>query len=520
MPMGREADGHPQDEVIGFLGRSSTYGPDVARVDRVETHGAFVFLAGREAYKIKRAVRYPYMDFSTLELRRRACAREMEINRPHAPGIYLGLVEITREGDGSLALGGAGEPVEWAVHMRRFPDDCLMSRVAERGGLDSGLARDIGDAVAAYHRSAATAAAAPSVPALAAVIAEVTEGIAQAAVVGRASADALSDELRGALSRVSDLLERRAKAGFVRRCHGDLHLGNLVLFEGRATAFDAIEFDEAMATVDTLYDLAFLLMDLEVRGQRNAANVVLNRYLWRTEADLDLEGLAALPLFLALRAAIRAMVMGQQSRLADGDDRSEKRRSAQQYLAAAQGFLQPSPAWVIAVGGLSGTGKSTLAAALAPAIGAAPGAVHLRSDLERKTMLGVEETVRLGADGYSGAVTLAVYERLGRKTGLAAGAGQSVVVDATFTEAAERDTIAAIAREAGARFIGLWLTARPDTLIARVSARRGDASDADADVVRRQLARLVEPSDWIPIDAEGTPQRALQAARAAVLRKT
>jgi aminoglycoside phosphotransferase family enzyme/predicted kinase len=516
MRMSQELEHGGQSEVIAFLGRAETYGSSAATVERIETHGAMVFLAGSEVYKIKRAVEYPYMDFSTLDLRRRACAREVEINRPHAPGIYLGVVAITRERDGTLAFDGGGDPVEWAVRMRRFPADCLMSRIADAGGLDTGLARDIGDAVADYHETSQIASTAAPTRGLAGVIVEVTSGLAEARIGDGPSVAALTAGLREALARVSGLLTRRAGAGFVRRCHGDLHLGNMVLFEGRATAFDALEFDEDMATIDTLYDLAFLLMDLDMRGRRAAANAVLNRYLWRTQADLDLEGLAALPLLLALRAGIRAMVMGQQAELAGGDEQSGKRKSAERYLAAARAFLFPSQTRVVAVGGLSGTGKSTLAAALAPEIGRAPGAIHLRSDLERKSMFGVGEMDRLGAECYAGEATRRVYERLGHRMRLAAGAGQSVVVDATFSEQAEREEVQAAARSLGIPFIGIWLTARAETLISRVAARRGDASDADVDVVRNQLRRSTGPMDWISIDAEGAPQDALRLARVAL----
>ena len=350
-------------EVEAFLGATTTYGAEVTSVERVETHGAMVFLAGDNAYKIKRPVRYSYMDFSTLELRRRALVREYEINRPHAPAIYLGVVAITRGPDGSLAIGGNGEPVEWAVHMRRFDDEALLSRVAERHGIDKALARDIADVVHRYHRSAAVERHSDPRSRLRHIIDELSDALA-APELGFAGDDVrrLTSLCRARLDAITPMLHRRANAGMVRRCHGDLHLGNIVLWHGQPTLFDAIEFDETIATIDTLYDLAFLLMDLDRRGQRAAANVVLNRYLWRTQGQLDLEGLAALPLFLALRAGIRAMVLAQRATLRSAHHDHE----ASCYLSAATAYLDPVTPQLIAVGGLSGTGKSTLAAALAP----------------------------------------------------------------------------------------------------------------------------------------------------------
>jgi predicted kinase len=298
--------------------------------------------------------------------------------------------------------------------------------------------------------------------------------------------------------------------------HGDLHLDNIVLWRGQPVLFDAIEFDEALATTDTLYDLAFLLMDLERRGRRLSANRVLNRYLWRSHSDLDLEGLAAMPLLLGLRAGVRALVAADRLRLAGGDVEAGKRAEAQDYLAAALRFLDPAGPRIVAVGGLSGTGKSTLAAALAPDVGPSPGAVHLRSDLERKAILGVEETHRLGPEAYTAEANARVYAELLRKTRLAATAGHGVVVDAVFAREPEREAVGRMAAEVGVPFQGLWLTAPREVLLARVGARVGDASDATPDVVARQLAGDVGAMSWTEIDGSGDAAETLTAARRAL----
>jgi aminoglycoside phosphotransferase family enzyme/predicted kinase len=511
-PDGADAD---QQEVLRFLADPRTHGMEHDAVERIETHGAIVLLAADDAYKIKKAVRFSYMDFSTRAQRRRACEREIEINQPHAPDIYLGIVAITRETDGRLALGGDGEPVEWAVHMRRFPPEMLMSAVADRGALTPQMAKDSADAVIAHHLSAPRAGPDDAVSRLERVVDELGDALGAAGMpFAPEDVASLLHGCRQRLSATGDLLRRRAAAGHVRRCHGDLHLGNMVLWQGRPTLFDAIEFDEEMATIDTLYDLAFLLMDLDQRGRRDAANIVLNRYLWRSREPLDLEGLAALPLLLALRAAIRAMVTAQRAAQGSCDEPSAKAR-AQSYLRAALSYLNPQPPRLVAVGGLSGTGKSTLAAAIAPLIGPAPGAVHLRSDLERKAMAGVEETERLPADSYTPASSRDVYRRMTDKARVVLAAGHSVVTDAVFLEAAEREAMAALARKQGVRFDALWLTAPAETLVQRVDARCGDASDATSEVVQRQLvlAAATTGPDWRVLDAGGPREALLASAR-------
>ena len=218
-------------------------------------------------------------------------------------------------------------------------------------------------------------------------------------------------------------LDERAAAGFVRRCHGDLHLANIVMWEGRPALYDAIEFDEAVATIDTLYDLAFLLMDLDRHNQRPAANIVLNRYLWQSGMPLDLQGLIAMPLFLALRAAIRAMVTADRAAQEDREGRETDLEKARHYLRAALGYLEVAPPQLVAVGGLSGTGKTTLAASLAPWLGRAPGAIHLRTDLERKRLAGVGELDRLPESAYSQEARKRIYDVLHEKARFGSGNG-------------------------------------------------------------------------------------------------
>ena len=408
-----------QTGVVRFLEGPMAYTPAPPCVERLETHGALVFLAGDVALKIKKSLRFSYMDFSTLELRRRACLRELEINRPHAPDIYLDVVAITREVGDRLAIGGRGEPVEWCVRMRRFAQSDLLSAKAEAGELDPGLCHRLAEAVLAYHRTAPRIAVADSGDRLARIADDICRQLlAHAPSLGSADVDRLGEQLRRHLLMTKPILSMRDRNGFVRRVHGDLHLGNIVLWKGAPVLFDAIEFDEEIATIDTLYDLAFLLMDLDHRGQRPAANRILNHYLWRSDDVADLEALAAMPLFLALRAGVRSMVLAQRAQQEKAAPRQDDLARARRYLLRAIEYLAPVEPILVAVGGLSGTGKSTLAARLAPKLGAAPGALHLRSDLERKALFGAAETEPLPAAAYSPEAGARVYATLTQKAGL------------------------------------------------------------------------------------------------------
>ncbi len=506
-----------QADVIAFLADPASHAGR-PQVDRLETHGNLIFLAGPDAWKIKRAVRFPYMDFSTLEKRRAACEREMEVNGRLAPDIYLGCVPIARGADGGLAFGGSGEVAEWAVHMRRFDQAALLSRIAAAGGIAPDLAKAVADAVFESHRGAQRIDWASAGTQMAELAASIGEALARSTTCDADDARRFARAARSHLDRVAPLLEARARQGRVRRCHGDLHLDNIVLWQGRPTLYDAIEFDEKIAIVDTLYDLAFLLMDLERHRQRRAANVVLNRYLWRAGDDLDLGGLRALPLFLGVRAGVRAMVTADRAAQEDGSAAEQNRRRARSYLRAALDYLAPAPPQLIAVGGLSGTGKTTLAAALAPVLAPAPGAVHLRSDLVRKAVSGVDETARLPAEAYTPAARAAVYEALCRQARVTLAAGHSVVADAVYQSPQERADIEAVAAALGVPFRGLWLTADGTTLAARVAARRGDASDATPQVVARQLALDTGPLSpaWTSLDAGAGAEETLRRARTAL----
>ncbi|UWQ85690.1 bifunctional aminoglycoside phosphotransferase/ATP-binding protein [Leisingera caerulea] len=485
-----------QAEAVAFLSSPSAYGSD-GPVEVVTTHSAHVFLTGGLAFKIKRAVRYSYLDFSSLDSRKAVLERELALNAPAAPEIYDRVVAVTRDASGGLALDGAGAPVEYVLRMHRFPREAELSRIADAGGLTVDLAARLGSAVAAYHADAERRGADGAV-----LIREIIDELREAfdgmePVLGRGRVAAFLDRTEQVFAQAAPRLTERSDAGYVRRCHGDLHLRNLVMINGRPVPFDALEFDERLGTCDVFYDFGFLLMDLLHRGAAAQANAALNSYL---QAAGDYGGLAALPLFMALRAAIRAMVT-VQGMAGSGSD--EAAGDARNYLDLAADCLAAAPPRLVAVGGLSGTGKTTVAARVAPLLRPAPGAVHLRSDVERKALFGAAPLDRLPAEGYGPDVTAKVYARLLDLAEQALRAGHSVIVDATFLEAGYRKQALALAARLGVPFDGIWLHADPAVLEQRIAARTGDASDADADVLHAQLKRSADPAGWTRIACGG-----------------
>lgn len=501
-----------QGDILALLSSPATYGGGVDKVDRIDTHISSIFIAGDRAYKLKRAVRLPFLDFSTLEQRYQACQRELLVNRRTAPQLYIGLTAITREDDGRLVLGGEGQAEEWLLVMARFDQDALFDRRAAAGQLSWVDAKALADQIAGFHLSAERQPGWGGEPGIrftidtnAICFARAIFGLFDPVTAGRVTEASLAW-----LIRLAPLLERRRKSGAVRHCHGDLHLGNICLLDGRPTLFDAIEFNEDFAYVDVFYDLAFLLMDLQARGLADLASVVFNRYLERTG---DFDAVAALPLFLSLRAAIRAHVSATMA-ATSGDER--QRKDARYYLDMADDYLAPPPPRLVAVGGLSGTGKSRLARDLAPLLGAAPGAVVLRSDVLRKRLMGVDPETRLGADGYTAEMTERTYQGLLDEAERILAAGHSVIADAVFARPDQREAIEAVAQRRDVPFRGLWLDADPDVLRNRVQARRNNASDATAAVLEQQLSYDLGTIGWTRIRSSGTKPQTLKAARHAL----
>jgi aminoglycoside phosphotransferase family enzyme/predicted kinase len=490
-----------QQRVFAFLADPQRH-PDIRRID---THAASVFLESDRALKVKRAVRFPFLDYSTLAKRKAACDEEIRINRPLAPQIYRRVAAITQDIDGSLGIDGPGTPIEFAVEMARFDERQTFDHLAEAGQLAPSLVDASADAIAASHEGAPRAPETPWVNSIPKIIEGYTLAFRQAACFSPDDIEELAAASQSAFSRLRGLLEQRGAQGHVRRCHGDLHLANIVLIEGKPVLFDAIEFDERIASIDVLYDLAFPLMDLLRYGRPAAANALLNRYLAVTPID-HLDALATLPLLMSMRSAIRAHVM-----LARSDADKEKNiKTARRYFDLAVALIHPPRPTLTAIGGLSGTGKSVLARGLAPCLAPQPGAVVLRSDTVRKQLLGVSETDRLPASAYQPEASERVYQELTQRAVRVLSQGHSVVVDAVFAREAERAAIRGAAQEMDRRFVGFFLKTDLATRQSRVGSRKADASDATAEIAGLQETYRIGTVDWTIVDASGSPEAILK----------
>ncbi len=468
-------------------------------VERIDTHGATIFLAGDRAWKMKRAIRFPYMDFSTVERRHHALHQELTLNRRTARDLYLALHAITRDASGTLSLDGEGETIDWVLEMQRFPAGCLLSQLAEQDRLSREHIRLLIDSVVDFHDHAPIFLTPDGYTRFLTV----TQGNmasleACVDILGDKAVNQISQSLLAELAKAKSLLIERSQAGRVRHVHGDLHLANITLIEGVPTPFDCLEFDDELAITDTLYDLAFLLMDLWQRDLQTLANHAFNRYLDRTQEDEH--GIALLPLFLATRAVIRAHVGAAQAQRVGRD--SAVATQARRYLQLAQQFLHPSTPSLIAIGGLSGSGKSTVAHELAPTVGRAPGARLIRSDVLRKRLAGVTPETRLPASAYTLAQNEAVYGAMGELAVAGVQSGQSVIVDAVFARHHERVRIGELAEAAQVPFHGFWLDCSLKTRVARVEGRSGDASDADAAVARIQEADPLTEPGWRSLNTD------------------
>ena len=470
-------------------------------VERIDTHAASIFLHGERAWKLKRPVDLGYLDFSTAEKRKEALDAELRLNRRTAPDLYIAVHPIGDDGRGGLVLDGDGPARDWVLEMRRFPDNALFSLALASGRIDEPALRGLADALLEFHRNAAIVDAPSGTERISAVV----EGNATAMarypdLLPAERVQPLTQALLASIGKHALLLNIRRREGKVRHCHGDLHLANIALIDGRLIPFDCLEFDDDLASCDVLYDLAFLLMDLCEQGSSDAANLLFNRYLDRSAFDEDAVGL--MPLFLAIRACVRAHVEAARAR--GEEKRSDAAARARRYLSFAEQVMTPPVPRLIAIGGLSGTGKSTLARALGSKIGAAPGARVLRNDVLRKRLAGVAPEVRLPPSSYTPDATRAVYHEMERLAAAALAAGHSVIADATFMAREERDRIAAVANRAKVPFHGLWLLLDERERFARVEARPSDASDADLGVARLQAREDVgNPSPWGCLDADG-----------------
>lgn len=457
-------------------------------VQRIDTALSHVFLSGRHAYKLKRAIRLPFVDFRTARQRRMACEAELTINRRFGSPLYRCVAGVMKAGSG-YKLTQADAALDWVVVMDRFADSQRFDALAQEGGLAVEQAERAAELIADIHRSAEPVWTAGHAADYRRIIHELRQAEEAAAAARDLSAgdERLYLKLDAELARVDPLIEERRVNGKVRRGHGDLHLSNLCLHDGVPALFDALEFDERMATTDTLYDLAFFLMDLRHFGLDRQANAAMNHY-WNVAVESE-SSLALLPFFMALRASVRMAVAVAAGNFGEAD----------RYRKLGLRLLSRSPPAIVALGGLSGSGKSRVAREIAHALPGAAGARVVRSDVLRKRAFGVGLNEAIANDGYTPARRAEVYRDVMCHGRSAAKAGASVIVDATFERPDACETLEAVLPSARK----IWLDAPLACRLERVRSRRGDASDADADVVRSQAAPCRLRPAWQRVSATG-----------------
>lgn len=475
-----------QDEVILFL---KGFAPTV-----VETHISMIFLDEEHAYKLKKSLTLPFVDFSQTEQRLASCHDELRLNCRTAPDLYLEVLPIYRDTQGQLSLQGdeQSEIIDAVLKMRRFNEQDLLSKLAENYQLSADMMTQLAHVIADFHLHADISTDYQGAKRLRDIIElnQQSEALVNL-VLGHQRMSELNQRLLTDLEDHAKLLNSRAANGKVRHCHGDLHLNNICLWQQLPTPFDCLEFNESMATTDVLYDLAFLLMDLWRYKQYDLANWLMNRYM---EQNDESDGLVLLPLFMSLRASIRALVIATQVANADNQtDTTEQRQQAEKFLNLAFELLQRPEPQLVAIGGLSGSGKSTLAKTLAPYIGAAPGARVLSTDRIRKKLFCVAAEQRLPPESYTQASSNIVYRTQRELSSEILLTGHSVIADAVFAKPLEREAIANCAQQAKVRFKGIWLEAPAQQLMDRVEVRKNDPSDATVAVVKKQLK--IAPGD-------------------------
>jgi hypothetical protein len=491
---------------------------DAVRV--FETHISFVLVAGGSAYKLKKAVNPGFLDDTTVAARRHHCEEELRLNRRLAPALYLGVLPIAGTPEAPV-LGGPGEPIDWAVHMRAFEQDGLWDRVLARGDLQPAHIDELAGLLCSLHRQAAVAGAHTRFGTPGQVRAPMLDNLSElgrllADAPDRAALQALRTLESAEFGALETVFEQRRRDGRVRECHGDLHLGNVVLIDGRTTVFDGIEFNDDFRWIDTISDLAFMAMDLSCHDRADLAHRLVNAVL---EGSDDVAGVRVLRYYQVHRALVRAKVAALRSAQAAGSASIEALALARRYLAQAGRCAQPGRPSLTLTHGFSGSGKSTAAQALVES----DGAIRLRADVERKRLAGLRADERsgsaLGAGLYTPAATAATYARLCALAIPALQAGLPVVLDASFLRRAQRDEARRLARDQGVPCVILDLDVDRDTMRCRVRQRAAlaaDPSEADLQVLEAQfcsaeplddderaLARRVGVGDGVGIEAEG-----------------
>ena len=505
-----------QSDLIEALSRPEAYGLKSSHSVRVkQTNISVVFLTGDAAYKLKKGVKFPYVDYSTPEKRKAACEKERELCDLWASELNPAVVPVVKTAKG-YAVGEKtdGEVVDWLLRMREFPEDMLFDVMADNGDLDRFEMMDTAEKIFKMHQAAPVVMTRDPVEIIRGRIVENNMMIRCFVpdLFDAEDVDELEAEQNKALEKLSDLLRRRREDGKIRVCHGDLTLRNIAMSDGKVTIFNPIEFNDDLTQIDVLYDFAFLLVDMESKGLRRLESILFNHYM---AMSADWEGVPALPLFLSCRAAVNAYVFAEMTRdIKDKFESNLMANRAYEHLVMARRFLKPEKTILVACGGLSGSGKSRIGREAAPFIGNPPGAVILRDDVLRKNMLGVGLEDYLDESVYTPENEAKVFDKLCAECRRILATGQSVVADALFHEPAQRAKIEQIAREMNADFQGIWVDAPLEVRKQRVLSRQRNPSDVKTpEELDKQLNKDVGLVTWDKVDTSGDRMATLSQVR-------
>lgn len=464
------------------------------RVALHETHISWVLLIGDEGFKFKKPVDLGFVDFTSLARREFFCKEELRLNARLAPDLYLDVVPVTGTPD-APELNGDGESIEFAVRMRRFPEDALLSRVLADDRLLPSHIDDLAEQLADFHASIPVAdnntrfgSAEVLWQQIEANFSPIKQAIGDDQARHRPT-DEVEHWTRREFDSLRETIETRKRNGFVRECHGDMHLGNMLLWNDRVTVFDCIEFNDELRWIDVMSEVAFALMDLAYRDRRDFGFRLLNRYLEHTG---DYSGVRLLRLFAVYRALVRAKVAALRLAQDDSEEQAELVGEVDAYLRLATDIGGRSSPVLVITHGLSGSGKSSLTEQAIEQLRI----IRVRSDVERKRQFGLKPldhtSEQLRGDVYSTTTTVRVYERCRDLCAEVLAAGFPVIVDATFLKRDHRALFRELAADQGVKFHILQFRASDETLRARIQSRSRDASEANLDVLAQQL-KSVEP---------------------------
>jgi len=491
-------------------------------IELIETHGASVLLGNNIALKIKKPVLYGHMDYSTPAQRRLFCEKELARNRLGAPALYLDVVPIYGDFDPPFIFEENGsDPIDFAVKMRRFKAGDQLDRVLADQRFTTQIQDLLADRIADFHHQSQIENVPEKVPDFHSVIDQnfvQLDGFCPELLPLKAVIQ-FRETLHQQFEEALDLFQSLVKNGQVRYGHGDLHLQNICLLEGAPLLFDAIEYQDDFVISDILYDLSFLLMDLWQRQQHDAANRIFNRYLaslgWLTD-PVPFQSFRLLPFYLAMRAGIRTHVSASRYFQAQTEEqKAHFKERTRFFFDQAKLFLTPPPPRLVAIGGFSGSGKSTLARNLSPKIGAAPGAVHLRSDVIRRKLIKWDDYSPMPQWAYTPEMSQKTYQAIELAASKALAANHSVIIDAVLDRPCDQTAFENIARTTNVPFDGIWLDVNPEIMAQRIEGRTNDASDATVEVLKKQLAKPTSVnSNWHCLPGNGTPSEILKEASA------